>query len=163
MFQNSKLEIAWSAGFFDGEGTTFSSGRSLQLSVGQVNRDNLARFMSAVGGAGNVIHGRRISVFQAYGEKARAIVCLLWPFLGDEKRDQAITALLNYSMRTVAPWRGGQTCARGHRFAEVGYTSRRECRSCRKDRVSGTLRPIQKHRAIELGIGMRTYHPEVET
>jgi len=43
------VELAWSAGFFDGEGSTFATGDRLHMSIGQRHPAVLERFVSAIG------------------------------------------------------------------------------------------------------------------
>lgn len=96
MNQHYNLEIAWAAGFFDGEGNTCCHhgvcGFSFAMSVSQVNRDNLFRFQKAVGGLGTIYEAKKkypnarpISSWRAYGDKAFSTWRILTPLLGDEK------------------------------------------------------------------------------
>jgi hypothetical protein len=170
---NDITEIAWAAGLFDGEGTTFTTSdhHSLQLSLAQVNRQNLERFQRAVGGLGRIhrpIHHtdrQPISKFAAYGPDAWVVIQVLNPFLGQEKRDQALRALLSYSFRTVKSRQG--FCQRGHEYAKVGAylnpSRGRECVACRRHRRRGPLPPRPVVRAIEARIGIREYQPAQET
>lgn len=170
MCQQSKHELVWAAGFFDGEGSTVcpSAGKHLLLTIHQVNRDNLYRFRAAVGGRGNVSRPydrgtRPISAYRAYGEEAHDVVMLLWPFLGSEKRDQALRALLKYSFRSVRHRAGLASCARGHVYSAVGMYvdphGNKECAECRRMRRNGTLSPAPKQTAIGCRIGIREYVP----
>lgn len=100
----SDIELAWAAGFFDGEGTvsqTTAKGthkRYLIVRLAQTDRRPLERFAAAVG------HGRvngpythtkgegRWSDFytwQAGGSKAEMVLAKLDPFLSAPKREQA--------------------------------------------------------------------------
>ena len=88
-------EIAWAAGFFDGEGNTCvqrgRSGPYLAVNLSQNDRRTLERFISAVG-AGKVYGpypGRpRIHHWRIVGSKAENVLALLWPHLSDAKREQ---------------------------------------------------------------------------
>jgi len=94
----SRDELCWAAGFWDGEGCasiTRVRGRYvyLQLSIKQVNRENLERFRRAVGGGkinGPYPHGngKPISQWQTTGRESERIAALLLPFIGSEKRQQ---------------------------------------------------------------------------
>jgi len=116
-------EIAWAAGFFDGEGTTIATTTTarpgyfrLQVTVPQCGRDGvpevLLRFQRAVLGMGvldspdaNFIHRWRA---QGFGD-AQATIALLWRFLGPVKRDQAAAAIRivadQYRSRRCSPRR----------------------------------------------------------
>lgn len=158
-------ELAWAAGFFDGEGSTHSNQPSLQLTVGQVNLDNLHRFMAAIGatsglGKPKTYQNRKpFSQFRVYGAKAIRAINLLWPYLGKEKQMQAVRAMLIYGSRSVAPWRGGPLCSRGHLFSVVGMTGNRGCRACHADSGAGRLIPRRRISAFEARKGIREYQP----
>jgi hypothetical protein len=97
------IELAWAAGFFDGEGCTklqnnFSRhGKNypnIAVSITQYHSEVLERFRLAVG-TGSVYgpypraEGKQAWAFGAWGEKAEAVVDALWPYLGSVKREQA--------------------------------------------------------------------------
>ena len=146
-------ELAWAAGFFDGEGHIgvhvgdHSQGRpwkriDLYLSISQVDRRVLDRFRDAVGVGsvnGPYIHPSvaarkneqpRYYFTTAKFEHIQAVVAMLWQFLSPVKREQALSAL-----RTVKERLGHQkTCKRGHpRTAENTYRSGnvKWCKPCR--------------------------------
>lgn len=105
----NKLDLAWAAGFYDGEGSvscTSNNGKPftrVQLSIGQKNdgeeiAEVLLRFQRAVG-LGNIYrktaaireidqHQFLISKFQDVKDCLR----LLWPYLSTIKKHQAIRA-----------------------------------------------------------------------
>ena len=98
-------ELAWAAGFFDGEGYAgverqkgtkkHHDFRYLVLVVSQVEREPLERFMTAVG-VGHIygpyarkkITHRPTSRWTARNFQARAAVKLLWPYLSTPKKRQ---------------------------------------------------------------------------
>jgi hypothetical protein len=94
--------LAWAAGFYDGEGCTSGSANKVgkfQVHVVVVQKDIrvLVKFQTIVGVG--TIYGPYKSTncyrFDAYGfEKAQAVVCMLWPWLSEIKREQAKGALL---------------------------------------------------------------------
>lgn len=105
-------ELAWAAGFFDGEGTSFAwkqkrwKGRVAccpRLTVSQVERGPLERFNRAVAGLGNVTGpygdtSKRRPYFRwdiAGNEGGQAVLAMLWPFLSEPKRKQAHAAFLS--------------------------------------------------------------------
>lgn len=110
-------ELAWAAGFFDGEGCVFltkptdRSNLRIRLSISQVDRECLDRFRSAILGLGRVngpyaVKGRpSTKIFSKQPqhrysldgfEKVQAAVTLLWSWLGSAKRFQATIALLTW-------------------------------------------------------------------
>jgi hypothetical protein len=101
----NREELAWAAGFFDGEGSTslyFSHGHPyLRLSIPQTDERLLIRFQAAVGGLGIVGPPRRPKGYKAhwktiwkYSVRKQAdvytILDLLWPYLSEPKKDQAL-------------------------------------------------------------------------
>ena len=122
-------ELAWAAGFFDGEGCFSFTAKAgyATVAVGQVERAPLERFQKAVGGLGTIygpyfkLYPGRMSKqpwhqYRAYRrEHVQAIAALLWFWLGDTKRRQARTVLLKL-----------QFCRRGHRLG----AKRKACPRC---------------------------------
>ena len=110
-------ELAWAAGFFDGEGcfSYTQAGRYGCATIGQTEREPLERFLRAVGVG--VVYGPykrtypgRLSKKPWYDYRAQtqetvqAVVAMLWFSLGTKKRVQAVRVL-----------RRSATCHRGHR------------------------------------------------
>lgn len=92
-------ELAWAAGFWDGEGCTTTqrhkNSKNIHLSVSQVFLPNLERFQRAVGGLGKIygptIQPNRRPIYcwmTGKFEHAQAVMAMLWSFLTQEKRDQ---------------------------------------------------------------------------
>jgi hypothetical protein len=109
---SNRNEIAWAAGFFDGEGSTTArlrKGRLRQrpttnVSIGNTNLDQLSRFNCIVG-CGHIYgprHNRNKSYKPIYQfmttrqQDAEHILAMLWPHLGEEKRNQARLAVNRY-------------------------------------------------------------------
>ena len=102
-------ELAWAAGFYDGEGSTVigRQGRTPQLRVqlAQIDPQVLERFKAAVGGLGNITgpyksrspkHKEKWIYFSSRFEHAQAVIALLWRFLSPVKREQALKAMHIY-------------------------------------------------------------------
>jgi hypothetical protein len=101
----NREELAWAAGFYDGEGCLgiFKNKRGLMLhmDIGQVDRAVLDRFQAAVE-LGNVAgpylkknpnHAPSYSWDACGFEKCQAVVAKLWHWLSPVKRAQAKVAL----------------------------------------------------------------------
>lgn len=83
------------------------------MAIGQVGRELLDRFRLAVGGVG-LIHGpyqkenprqKPVHKYVATGFKyAQAVIAMLWPWLGEVKREQARRVLVGY---LTQDWRRG--------------------------------------------------------
>ena len=90
------FEHAWAAGFFDGEGTTSYSPKqqSTRIQISQKDPALLYRFQDAVG-FGDVCGPYKNGKGQVYQYRLSrradviAVMQKLWPFLGDEKKEQA--------------------------------------------------------------------------
>lgn len=102
-------ELAWAAGFFDGEGytgclsTSKAKYQHLRMTIGQTSRTPLVRFHRAIGNLGRltgptICPGRKpIWTLNINGyEYVQAVVARLWPWLCRPKRLQATTALGAY-------------------------------------------------------------------
>jgi hypothetical protein len=140
----ARLELAWAAGFFDGEGCTIldvqRSGFSyVRLCIKQVVRENLERFMAAVGGVGTlngpyqkVENAQPISRYRVSGTGAREALKLLWPYLGEAKRQQAARALAGeVNKGGVLPAKRTH-CPNGHAYDAENTRFGRDGRKCRK-------------------------------
>lgn len=95
--ESMKSELAWAAGFFDGEGTSYVArhGRNRQhrricITVSQKDRRPMDRFVAAVGG-----HVRENRLYVWHESSARAIEAMekLWPYLSEPKREQWLQCL----------------------------------------------------------------------
>lgn len=114
----NREELAWAAGFFDGEGyigciknfSRESSYRALRITVTQNKREPLDRFLSACG-FGTIricdnasVHSRhpRIVWEVSSFESVQATVALLWNWLSLPKQTQIKKALFEYHSTPVA-------------------------------------------------------------
>lgn len=91
-----ETELAWAAGFFDGEGCTIihTKNPSIVVYVSQKEPTTLERFVSAVR-VGKVYFSKNYGMWQVSLTSKTAIVALgrLWPYLSQPKRTQALVAL----------------------------------------------------------------------
>ena len=101
------LQLAWAAGFFDGEGTTVAAARSdrpayvrLHVTLPQCGHGGvpevLLRSQTAILGVGHVTgpDDHDMYFWRASGfNEAQAVIALLWRWLGPVKRAQAAAAL----------------------------------------------------------------------
>lgn len=139
-------ELAWAAGFFDGEGC-FSNFRrpnvmSVQATIAQTNVEPLERFRAAVGGVGRLngpyIRGKNKPVYYyavSGWKNTQAVAALLWAFLSSPKRlkYQQIIKVQKVEYIPNGTWRKKQThCKRGHEFSkENTYWYKNNTRGCR--------------------------------
>jgi hypothetical protein len=92
-------ELAWAAGFFDGEGSVYryKGQGALRLQIAQVDRRPLDRFRAAVLEIGRVNgpypnKGLNRKPYWSWNvtsvESGQAVIALLWRFLSGPKREQ---------------------------------------------------------------------------
>lgn len=142
-------DLAWAAGFFDGEGTVGISHQSrpnplpvLHLSVSQNDTEVLERFKTIVG-TGTIYgpYDRIPNPIYAYKTQSwvmvQYVVALLWSYLGSIKREQARVALTTFhATRHVFKI---DTCVKqGHSVALIALASgkrARRCNTCRGERA----------------------------
>lgn len=99
----NREELAWAAGFYDGEGYVgISRGRQIGVNITQVHPAVLERLRDAVklGKLYGPYTRKKVTYspcwyYQIYGfERVQYFFCLLWPWLSPEKKIQAKAALL---------------------------------------------------------------------
>lgn len=127
----SQTELAWAAGFFDGEGSTWAT-QSLHVDIPQAIQGDesepfvLRRFVVAVG-VPTEIHpmrrtgGKPIFKVRYSGMKAATVLQRLWPHLSKVKRLQAREAIESLPLKSLSPGRRfalGVHCRRGHTDGE---------------------------------------------
>lgn len=92
-----KLELAWAAGFFDGEGwfgyRISKPSYGFVMGVSQKDIRPLIRFKEALQLDTN-IHKNRINTIILSGSKAFPATKNLWPFLSEPKKEQAVESFL---------------------------------------------------------------------
>jgi hypothetical protein len=135
------LQIAWAAGFFDGEGSTIAyfPNKSLrylrvQATVPQSGRgavpEVLHRFQTAMLGMGKILGPNEygIYVWKTRGfEETQATIALLWRYLSPVKRAQASAAL----KEVLDGYRSGRLKARRSRLARRDHVMHAATRSAR--------------------------------
>jgi hypothetical protein len=96
----ANAELAWAAGFFDGEGGTYTSGTNLELVLAQIEPLPLLRFAQAVGAGtinGPIPRKRPENDVYRYSvtglSNIQFVLSQLWPWLGPVKRAQAVEAV----------------------------------------------------------------------
>jgi hypothetical protein len=108
-FIPNREELAWAAGFFDGEGSTCGGvsrkgAAWLTMPIHQLtdssddpNSSTLERFRNAVGGLGRIYERRERADMHVWTvgafEDVQAVGAMLWPFLSQPKQKQFSKAL----------------------------------------------------------------------
>lgn len=100
-------EIAWAAGFFDGEGWTSlvvqnrkfgGKTRSLCVGVSQHlnNRYVVDRFNASIGGLGKIYEYEKFNLKCSNFHHVQFVLALLWKYLSPAKKQQARAVLIRY-------------------------------------------------------------------
>lgn len=163
----AKTDLAWAAGFFDGEGwigcnTYKRTSRALQIraQISQKDRRVLDRFAAALGVGkvyGPYTHGRGAAELRySYSANGRPavthIIAELWPYLGDVKREQAMLALARYDESRPAgttPEGEHTHCPNGHPYTadDKALPSGLRCRECKRARARRGYYAARERRA----------------
>ena len=104
-----RTELAWAAGFFDGEGCVWTPGPDAnylmpRLHVAQKDLPTLQRYHRAIGGMGRICPQRRPHYDDIWQWQSGSFVAFqatascLWPFLSPLKRDPLAIAMRRYAM-----------------------------------------------------------------
>jgi hypothetical protein len=154
----TETELAWAAGFFDGEGCTThrrSNKEALPyptLNVSQNNPQTLKRFQDAVCQIGAIYPANHrsgkyskpmFSFSVSSFEKVQFVISLLWKFLSEQKRGQATRVFNNY-YDAISVHESRSFCPRGHLYTleSIVVGRSRLCRVCHKE---GTDKKIKTH------------------
>ena len=166
----NREELAWAAGFFDGEGWVGLSGRGKQLSIRvvQVDRRVLDRFAAALG-LGRVTGPRTrrnpkwrpMYVYQVGGFPiTQAIMAMLWRWMSPVKREQFAKASSTVLPRLGRWHRHQTTCSRGHFLSGDNLGRRhgeRVCRACMRGHQAAYIRRRSPERAAAHALAIRQW------
>lgn len=96
----STADLAWAAGFLEGEGNFGTNRRELSASqvvrATQKNREPLYRLQTLFGGTVAAVRSDGFGEWRTYGARARGIMLTLFPFLSAWKRTDIKRALGGY-------------------------------------------------------------------
>lgn len=148
------IEIAWAAGFFDGEGSTCitAKGASVRMSLPQAEPTNPERFIKALG-VGSVSGPSKRGHWTASINGKEALVALgkLWPYLGEPKKLQA-TLVLNEVTKRLDGRPFGKCgplpkthCPQGHEYNEENSIilpkgEGKRCKKCKREQAKNGLK-----------------------
>ena len=140
-------EVAWAAGFWDGEGcTSLTKTGYMSLSLNQKHIEPLERFQAAVDGLGKIYTVNTTArgiVYQwrCHDSVGRLVIPKLWPYLGQIKRDQAQRCLDGSVSRgqkrcddETHEWgsngKGHRLCLTCRRRRQNKYDKKRRAKAC---------------------------------
>jgi len=141
------IDLGWTAGFLEGEGSFWAQHHIPCVTASQVQREPLERLEMLYGG--RIYRMRNFSKkseqpihrWQVSGAQGRGLMMTLYPLMSPRRQGQIVKALSAWlSFRPKAPRfpiRASKThCPQGHEYTEDNtYTfpdGRRECRECRR-------------------------------
>lgn len=93
----SPYDLAWAAGFFEGEGSFDADGRAGRIGVPQVNREPVERLLRLFGGTiyqRQPERGNLINTWMVRGPKARHLMEQVYPLMSQRRQRQIENALL---------------------------------------------------------------------
>jgi hypothetical protein len=156
-----KIELAWAAGFYDGEGGIYAMHKTptyceVAMKVAQVYLPNLQRFQAAVGGKG-VLRGpyrpqgknvQWVHHWWARSDEAFDVADMLFPLLSEVKQDQILDAV-NQKMESLARFaEKKKTCRNGHDLTIMPRNARGRCVICTRLSCARNTRAYRRRLAI---------------
>lgn len=134
------LDIGWIAGFIEGEGTFGCRGKTVFVSVSQVQKEPIDRLHAMLGGKVYRIEqmdgSRRMAFYKwfVHNEQARGLIMTLFALMSPRRKAQMKAALAPW-LRTGRLGKYKTECRRGHPLAGpnlgINPTSGgRYCRAC---------------------------------
>lgn len=135
--------LAWTAGFFDGEGHTGTQTGKFYpfITVGQKYPELLERLRD-IWKCGRITKSSSMWRIDVNGlERVQFVIGSMWPWLGDVKKEQAAKVLVK-ARRLPGRSFPRRACPYGHLYDEKNTYTRpdgkgRGCRECRKDARKG--------------------------
>lgn len=132
MFNPNREELAWAAGFFDGEGyvgikdlsKTYYTPPTLKLN--NTDKDMIDRFHRAVGGVGKLrgpLKQQGIGtkpVYEWYTRKfehVQAVIAMLYPFISQRRKSRMMSSLCSAGLKRPKHRPFKEYCTRGHLLA----------------------------------------------
>jgi hypothetical protein len=139
------IDLAWCAGFLEGEGSFVINKTTIGVTCAQVQREPLERLQKLLGGT---IYSRRhkrtdkpnwtpeFFVWCIYGKNAAAIMMTLLAFMSPKRWTQIIKCMDHWKSLTGG-YKGALQCKRGHPFEGDNLyiqpsNKGRKCRQCAK-------------------------------
>jgi len=153
------MDIAWAAGFLEGEGCFFA--KDIGVFAAQVQREPLERLQKMLGGnirprpaPDNFPNGQPQNYWSIHGTRAAGAMMMLWSLMSPRRQGQIEEALAIWKSRHK---RGGpktshglRYCIRGHDQDVVGRTIK-GCRQCVSDRGREEMRRYRAEKKEDKG------------
>lgn len=123
------VDIAWAAGFLEGEGSFQKSRYSIRTDASQVQREPLERLQKLFGGPIYRRYQRgtdEIHTWAVHGQMAASIMMTLYVLMSPKRQRQILKCLGFWKTRRVYP---RTHCPQGHEYEAVRNKQRR-CKIC---------------------------------
>jgi hypothetical protein len=90
----SPVDIAWAAGFIEGDGHIGRNSTTAEIDITQLQRWPLEKMASLFGGSIGLVHKQGVNKktynrWRVTGQNARVLARLIYPYLSPEKQIQA--------------------------------------------------------------------------
>ena len=151
----STFDIAWAAGFLEGEGSFFHNSGSCKVSAGQVQKEPLDRLVKFFGGVLSLrrpIPGAQpFTIWSVNARRSVQVMMTLYPLMSP-KRQQEIRGCLSAWRNTARILKSHDSnyCGRGHLLEGYNAVPRGKNRSCRK--CKNSVRQIWRHKRKAAGL-----------
>ena len=138
----STKDLAWAAGFLEGEGS-FGNYGSPTVTAAQVQREPLDRLFRLWGGAISQrktlgFSNKPIWVWKIWAHRAAEVMMTLYVLMSPKRQREIEKSIARWKLSRLMKRRGTGYCGRGHPlegkniFMANGYVKCRECRSLNK-------------------------------
>lgn len=136
------VDVAWAAGFLEGEGTFCNAG-SPRVDCGQAQREPLERLVALFGGSltlrkkTNGFGSKPIWIWRLYANEAVQVMMTLYVLMSPKRKAEIEAALTRWRDGRMMKVKGTGRCGYGHPlegdnvFTVNGYV---KCRTCHNDR-----------------------------
>lgn len=140
----STVDIAWAAGFMEGEGSFMQSRTTPYLECAQVQREPLERMQAMFGGTVSLFKRKNKGPsgkwndfyrWTLYGNAAAGLMMTFFVLMSPKRKDQIEKVLLAWKARRYGSHHSSMTeCKAGHPYAEGSWTPKgangRQCKVC---------------------------------
>lgn len=138
----SIVDLAWAAGFLEGEGSFYARDGSAKVSAGQVQKAPLERLHKLFGGhiwlktAPTSLSSTPIWIWYLSSRRSAAVMMTLYAFMSPKRKQEIEKALAEWSSARNIRSAGSIACIRGHSItgdnaAQVKGRTYPVCRACR--------------------------------
>lgn len=145
MNTQNKLDLAWAAGLFEGEGCICFSNKTILLSVDMTDEDTVHKFFKIIGYGylNGPYKAKKISYkphwqWRVQGNQyPQTIIAAFWPWLGSRRKQQFKDSVAKWKL---VPPRSRVKCKQGHLLTVINTKGTRGCMLCVNERRRNNYR-----------------------